>query len=661
MFRRLWSVAPVLSGALLILVVVAVRGYPMAFTDTDNYYKQGRTVVLSVGRALHLAEPEPPPADARAAALQQLRKGYARTSMGARSPFYGVFLYVLTGVGTLWLLALAQAMAAAWIVRLLWRSMAPGSPGWTYYALMAALAVCTTLPFVAAFAVPDIFAAVAAGAIVLLLVYREKLDRAEQIGLSVLLAYSLLIHASHLLVAVCLLSAGAGLLLLLKVNRRAVLVSAGMVGAAIVTAMAINAVYAAGFQLTTGHKLGRPPFLMARVLADGPGRDYLRAACARGEDWELCRFKDNKLKTSDEILWSNIKGVGVFNLSNPVQRMALEDQEKAFVLKSIAHDPVGQVTASLKNWGFQLTQIHLDDAVKDPTVYLKHKYWRKTWVGYLLRQQGPCTAAGECKPRINWRTLVSWHRAVMWMTLAFLAFRLTRPDIAAAIRRRRDWNDPQVRALAAVALIAAAIVINAAVCGILSGVFPRYQSRIAWLIPAAAGLLALAFAPSWKRERWEEAVMSVFGVRASPAFVRFAMVGVAGFATDAVILHLLVRAGGLNAWTARLISFPIAVLVTWALNRAFTFKTSGQDGRAREAALYFTVQGLGGAANLAVYSISLLLVPVLKVYLLIPLALGSAVGLCVTYLGSKHYAFKRAEPEEGSESPVLRQAQDEAF
>ena len=38
-------------------------------------------------------------------------------------------------------------------------------------------------------------------------------------------------------------------------------------------------------------------------------------------------------------------------------------------------------------------------------------------------------------------------------------------------------------------MFAAGVILNAAVCGILSGPFPRYQSRIVWLIPAGAVLL----------------------------------------------------------------------------------------------------------------------------------------------------------------------------
>jgi hypothetical protein len=58
-------------------------------------------------------------------------------------------------------------------------------------------------------------------------------------------------------------------------------------------------------------------------------------------------------------------------------------------------------------------------------------------------------------------------------------------------RERRVASGDDRRLLAVLVMFAAGVVLNAAVCGILSGPFPRYQSRIVWLVPAGA-LLAVA-------------------------------------------------------------------------------------------------------------------------------------------------------------------------
>jgi hypothetical protein len=62
------------------------------------------------------------------------------------------------------------------------------------------------------------------------------------------------------------------------------------------------------------------------------------------------------------------------------------------------------------------------------------------------------------------------------------------------------------------------------------------------------------------------------------------------------------------------------------------------------------VQGAGGVANIGVYTLAIAMAPGLKHMLLVPLALGSAAGLCLTFLGSKHLAFRPARMIEASTS-----------
>jgi putative flippase GtrA len=643
--RRLESLWPALIGALLALAVIAANGRPAVFTDSDNYVKAGKNLIAGVASVVapETRAAPPGPVDPRAEAIAKRKQAYALTSMAARSPYYGALLYGLSKIGTIWLVAAVQAFAMAWLLFLLWRAMAPGAPGWTYYALMAALAGLTSLPFAAGFTVPDVFAAGAAMAAVLLIVYRDKLMRWERLGCWLLLAYGFAIHTSHWLTGVAVLGLGLLTGLALRAPRAVLARGALVVGAALVAAQALNMAYAAGVRAQMGGELRHPPFLTARVLADGPGRDYLRQACARGEQWTLCKFAHKPLDDSDEILWSNRKALGVFNLASPAERLAIEKQEPAFVLAVIRHDPWGQFAASMRNWGEQLVAVHVDEAMKDPSIYLRSRYWRTTNLAPMIQAVGPCTAQGGCEPRFDAKALGSLHRGVLLLALALLVWRLAQSDVGRALRQR-DWRDPRTRVLVAVGLILAAVVINAAVCGILSGPFARYQTRVSWLIAASAGLLMLGLTPAqaWARmslARARDALSRLTGGRLQGDFLRFAVVGATGFLTEAALLQVLVHALRLDPFAARLISFSVAVLVTWQLNRGFTFKVE-RPASAREAALYFGVQGAGGLANLAVYSTALLAAPQLRELLIAPLALGSAAGLCLTYLGSKHLAFR---------------------
>ena len=140
-----------------------------------------------------------------------------------------------------------------------------------------------------------------------------------------------------------------------------------------------------------------------------------------------------------------------------------------------------------------------------------------------------------------------------------------------------------------------------------------------------------------------------------PDFFRFACVGAAGFFVDLVVLSLIVRFAGWRAmpvhtlelaWVltpqmqARLVSFPVAVAATWALNRSWTFRSAAARPLHREVASYVSVQLLGGIANVGAYNLLLVFAPVSSQFLIFPLAFGSAIGLGLTYVGSKYWAFR---------------------
>lgn len=144
--------------------------------------------------------------------------------------------------------------------------------------------------------------------------------------------------------------------------------------------------------------------------------------------------------------------------------------------------------------------------------------------------------------------------------------------------------------------------------------------------------------------------------RIDPDFIRFAVVGAAGFLIDLAGLTVLVRFAGYTpekiiilghdlilspAMQARFISFPIAVASTWMLNRNWTFRATEKRPILKEVLSYVAVQGSGGVANVGAYCLILLLVPPLQAWPIIPLIAGSAVGLCLTFIGSKYWAFRR--------------------
>jgi putative flippase GtrA len=119
--------------------------------------------------------------------------------------------------------------------------------------------------------------------------------------------------------------------------------------------------------------------------------------------------------------------------------------------------------------------------------------------------------------------------------------------------------------------------------------------------------------------------------------LRFGVVGSAGFIADAAILLLLINWFGANPIAARLVSAPIAILLTFTLNRAWSFSDLTQPSLFRSFVSYLSVQGVGFLLNLLVYSlaVSIAAKPAAA------LAFASAVAMVLNYLGSRYWAFAR--------------------
>jgi len=132
----------------------------------------------------------------------------------------------------------------------------------------------------------------------------------------------------------------------------------------------------------------------------------------------------------------------------------------------------------------------------------------------------------------------------------------------------------------------------------------------------------------------------------SRRILAFIVVGAVGFVTDALVLTLLASVFGINVYLARVLSFVPATLVTWLLNRSWAFRATAApvDARQREYLKYFVVQTGGVLINFAIFSLLLVLLPALKQYPVIPLAVGSAFGLIVNYTGARLWVFVAHRP-----------------
>jgi putative flippase GtrA len=122
----------------------------------------------------------------------------------------------------------------------------------------------------------------------------------------------------------------------------------------------------------------------------------------------------------------------------------------------------------------------------------------------------------------------------------------------------------------------------------------------------------------------------------APRFLRFALVGGAGFALDAGLLALLHNGAGLDPFSARVFSISIATFMTWRLNRGVTFGASARS-QAHEGMRYATVAALAAGVNYLAYALALILWRGLPP--IAALVVGTATGMVFSYAGYSRFVF----------------------
>jgi len=120
-------------------------------------------------------------------------------------------------------------------------------------------------------------------------------------------------------------------------------------------------------------------------------------------------------------------------------------------------------------------------------------------------------------------------------------------------------------------------------------------------------------------------------------FARYCGVGALGFLIDAGFLLWLIEYLALDPYLARVFSILLALTMTWAMHRTWTFASANPD-RLGEWSRFAVVNGAGSVLNYSVYSAILLSLP--GTAPLAALAAGSVLALLANFLGSRHWAFR---------------------
>ncbi len=433
------TVAFLLACAALCLPML-VNGAPLFFWDTHDYLSAGG----SIAHYLWTGE-----------------EGW----YGMRSPVYSLLTVVGRGLGGIRGIVVIHAALLVFCLASLLRLFGPRR-WWELPALGLALALSSSAGMFSSLLLADIFAGIGVVALAALALDdgpERILGRGRRIGLAACLALAVAAHPSHLPLFLAL---GLGLVALRRRWRALVW---------LLLPPLLGAVAFFGLQralLGPGHPGTRPPYLLARVVADGPGRDYLDACRDCAGRWAVCtRWELWDRVDSDSFLWAP---GGPFADASPALRRRMLREELPLVFEAVRRQPWRQLRRSVWNALCQLVRLNYEDLLfqrDEPRLYRALRHDAELVRGSLqTREELPLAG------------LSLFHDGVLALAaLALLVLLL------------RDRRASRARRLALLAC--AALLVNGAITGTVATVASRFQMRVAWLLPLAVVL--------WLRALWK--------------------------------------------------------------------------------------------------------------------------------------------------------------
>lgn len=493
------AVALYAAAALLLLWPLLLNGDYLYFHDTAAYLRYpaqafqklfGIEPLLSAAPAGSAAGPAAvtalpaAPGLAPGGAAGGAPGGTDDTVAAGRSIYYGGMLYAGALVGGLWVGVLVQLGAVALAVYLTLDGLLGPARRRAFPLVIAALAVASPLPFFVGYLMPDVFAGIAILAVANLFARDGALGRlpgGRRLAWAGLLAASLLFHSSHTAVALLMLVPAAAVAW--GVQGRLPWRAMATVAAAIALALAGELLFTRAVTAVYGTPPLRPPFLMARMISDGPGTAWVMAHCP-GIGLAICDWRDRLPLDTDSFLWSKDAATGVYGVADAATRRAFDAEQGAFIRGVLASDPWGQLAASLRGFAEQLHRVGLHEFAYDDTL-------RATLPAMLPPGEAQAFAAsGLARGTFP-------LGAADWLVRAGLAASAV-VLVLAALRRSGngpggapDYGQGDRSLLAFAVILLGGVVVNAAVTGILSTPHDRYQARVVWLVPLLAMIVLL--------------------------------------------------------------------------------------------------------------------------------------------------------------------------
>lgn len=394
-----------------------------------------------------------------------------KTVLSGRSIYYGVLLYLCDAIGRLWPVVFVQSAVVLVAIALTLHTLALFT--WLRFALISLLlAAFTPMPFFVSFLMPDVFGAITILAFAALFLDSSRTPLWATALWTVLFSAALLFHVSHALTGLTLLilCLPAAVFFRLPFSRRGVIA----IICSLLVALAGELIFNAAVKRTVGESPIRPPLLMARMIADGPGYRYLSATCP-ASGFIVCRFLSRLPAETDEFVWSPDPDHGVFAVADPATRRALSNEQYRFARAVFLFDPLGELIVFLRDAATQIIRIGYEEFDYD----INRDFIRRR---LPLRYYNVMTRTRAWNNSIPNTFFSVVAILAICVALAYIAYSLFSRGALLIDNRRLVFEF--------IALVCLGIIVNSMVCS-MSSTHDRFETRVIWLVPLVAMLLYL--------------------------------------------------------------------------------------------------------------------------------------------------------------------------
>jgi hypothetical protein len=429
--RVRWALAVVLS--MLVLIAPAIwNRFPLLQYDTGGY----------------------------------LARWYEGTLVPSRAVVYGLILNMGVPLG-FWPVLLVQAALTVWIIALLLRVHGLGGRPFLLLGVIGSLSALTTLPWLTAILLTDIFCGLGVFALYLLLMRNEALSGPERIGLIALAAVAAATHSATIAVLMALLGCAA----LLWFYDRERMPFANLRRGALALVLGALMVFAADYAVAKRVAWTPGGFALSfgRMLQDGIVDKYLDDHCP-DPALTLCKYRSELPRDADMWFWNNktFDRLGRFaGLGKEMEKIAVD---------SLFQYPALQFKTAAVAMAKQLVAVHTGEGVV-------HWVWHTYFIvhDFTPQHERDMWRARQQRGEISFTAINALQYPLALFSMALLPVFL--------LLARYNRIPPDIAELAA--FVSLTLLANAFVCGVLSNPHDRYGARIVWLATVVAALAAV--------------------------------------------------------------------------------------------------------------------------------------------------------------------------